>query len=331
MDTTHHRLARVVQELLGGSHARAKHEIEVGHVLINGAVVCDPGAWVAAPDRVEHRPDLPRRHRPSATPPLEVFHADDAILVINKPAGLLVHPTVDGEQDTVISRAAAVVERLTGRHSRVLVVHRLDRDTSGVMVLALAHAAAQHLQRQFRAHTVERRYHALVRGEVTEETRVERAIARPRPGARRAALAPGRRGAYAVTMLRPVEQFAGATLVEAELGTGKTHQVRVHLAYLGHPVLGDTVYGAPREDPVAVGRLALHAAVLGLVHPSSGEKLRFTAPLPEDIAGALRRLRARRRSAQRLVHPITSGRREPERTAGATRRPLRRTPRQRGS
>lgn len=320
------RLARAVQRLLGGSHARAKREIEVGHVVVDGVVVCDPGAWVAPGDRVEHSADLRRRRRPPATPPLEVIYTDDSLLVINKPAGLLVHPTVDQEQDTVVSRAAAAVERATGRHLRVLVVHRLDRDTSGVMVLALGHAAAQHLQLQFRGHTVERRYHALVRGDLAAERRVERAIARPRPGARRAALAPGH-GTPALTSVRPLERFGTATLVEAELGTGKTHQVRVHLSYLGHPVLGDAVYGSPREDPVAVGRLALHAAVLGLVHPATGARLRFTAPLPADMGGALRQLRARRRPPAHPLHsPSHAGTNRP-RSAAATPPPRLRTPR----
>ena len=132
--------------MLGTSYAKAKREVLVGHVLVNGAV-----------------------------------HADSEILVVNKPAGLLIHPTAEGDEDTVVSRAGAEIERRTGRHRRVLVVHRLDRDTSGLLVLALSHDAAESLQRQFRAHSVDRKYLAIVRGQLPGECLVDRAIGRPRP------------------------------------------------------------------------------------------------------------------------------------------------------
>lgn len=286
-----------MQELLGSSFSHAKREVLVGHALLNGVVTTDPGAPVGAHDRVEHDPNLPRAVRTPKVPPLEVLHRDADVLVINKPAGLLVHPTIEGEQDTVLSRAAAELQR-GGRRARALVVHRLDRGTSGILVLALSHAAAEHLQRQFRAHSVERRYLALVRGEVAGEVLVARGIGRPRPGARRAALAPGTGGRPAQTTVRPVEKLGPVTLVEAELGTGRTHQVRIHLSFLRHAVLGDEVYGDPATDPLPFGRPALHAAVLGFVHPTTGQRLEFRVAPPHDFAAALEKLRRRHRARQ---------------------------------
>ncbi len=322
------RLARAAQELLGSSYSRAKRQVLLGHMLVNGKVVTDPGANVAPSDVVEYNPNLPRRARAPKTPPIEILHLDTDVLVVNKPAGLLVHPTAEGDQDTVLSRAAAELERRTGHHRRLLVVHRLDRDTSGVLVLALSHAAAEQLQSQFRAHAVERRYLALVRGDLAGEILVARGIGRPRPGARRAALAPGTGGRPAHTVVRPLEQLGGLTLVEAELGTGRTHQVRVHLSYLGHPVLGDRVYGDPATDPIEPGRLALHAAVLGFVHPATGKRLEFRKEPPRDFNHALE-LARRRRPRQNVKAVERHPRPDRGESAAASAPPRPRTPRRR--
>ncbi len=314
------RLARRVQLMLGCSYSRARREVEVGHVLVSGAVVTDPGAMVGAGDMVEHNPHLPKRRRATDTAPIRLLHLDEDVVVVDKPPGVVVHPTLDEEDDTVLARVGAAVERATGSHRRVLVVHRLDRDTSGVMVLALNHEAAEHLHAQLRVHAVERRYLALAAGDMAEPVTVDRSIGRPRPGARRAALGPGLGGRPAATSFAPIERLGVATLVEATLGTGRTHQVRVHLSYLGHPVLGDGVYGDPRRDPVAAPRLALHAAVLGFVHPRTGARLRFTAPLPPDLERVLRVLR------RRLPHPLPPPPPARAGTAAASSPPPRRTP-----
>jgi 23S rRNA pseudouridine1911/1915/1917 synthase len=286
MGGTRRRLARAVHDLLGGSYARAKREVERGHVTLDGDVVTDPGVWVADGQEVVHRPELPRRGPAPRTPPIRILHLDDEVIVVSKPSGLLVHPAADRDRDTVVSRTVAEVARRSGRRRRVWVVHRLDEGTSGVMVLAGSHEAAERLQAQFRAHSVERRYTAIVAGDLREWARLDRDIGRPRPGARRGALAPGKGGRRAVTVVTPLERAGAATLVEAELGTGRTHQVRVHLSYLGHPVLGDGVYGDPRGDPVRLSRLALHAAHLSFVHPTTGERLSFDEPLPRELATA---------------------------------------------
>lgn len=304
------RLGRAAHELLGGSYSHAKHEVEIGHVTVNGKVVADPGAWVSPSDRVRHNPSLPRRTPTPKVPPIEVLHADADVVVVVKPARLVVHPTLEAEDDTVITRTVAELARREGNPGRVLVVHRIDRDTSGVMVLARNQRAAKHLNMQFKAHTVERRYLAFLRGDFSAAREVDRGIGRPRPGARRAALGEGR-GREARTHLRPVERFGVATLVEAELDTGRTHQVRVHASWLGHPVLGDTVYGDREKPPVPVPRLALHAAHLGFVHPSSGQRLSFEAPLPGDLKAVVKALRRRARAAaQPIPETAPRGRRE---------------------
>jgi 23S rRNA pseudouridine1911/1915/1917 synthase len=319
-----HRLARAVQQLLGVSFSRAKREVETGHVLVDGLVVIDPGAWVTDTAEIRHDPTRPRRTRGPRLPALPILHLDADVVVVDKPAGLVVHPTLEGERDTVITRCLAALARREPGHHRVHVVHRLDRDTSGVMVLARHHAAARHLQQQLRLHTVNRRYLALVAGALARETLVDRGIGRPTPGSRRAALAAG--GRRATTVVRPLEVLGEATLVEAELRTGRTHQARVHLSFLGHPVLGDGIYGEPKADPVQVPRLALHAAQLGFVHPTTGARLAFSVPLPDDLDAVLGQLRRRRmRRAAHPLHPVDRPRQRPG--AAATPPPRRRASR----
>jgi 23S rRNA pseudouridine1911/1915/1917 synthase len=313
----------VTQELLGSSYSRARHEVEVGHVTVNGEVITDAGLPVGTEDEVAHRPDLPRRFRRRNTRPIEVLYLDEHVVVVNKPAGLVVHPTIAGERDTVVARTAAEVETRSGKHRRVLVVHRLDKDTSGVMVMALSHQAAEHLHRQLRGHLMDRRYVALVVGDVSREVCVERNIGRPRPGARRAALTPGTGGRNAFTTIRPLERLGNMTVVEAVLGTGRTHQVRVHLSYLGHPVLGDPIYGSYRTGQISAPRLALHAAHLGFVHPTSGVKVELDAPMPEELAALVseQRRRSRARSHRQDQEPATLPR--DSREGGAATRPPR--------
>lgn len=316
------RLARRVQLLLGCSFSRARREVEVGHVLVKGSVVTDPGALVSGAETVEHNPNLPRLRKAPGLPSITILHLDEDVVVVEKPPGVVVHPTSAEENDTVVARVGAEVERHTGAHRRVLVVHRLDRDTSGVMVFALSHRAVEHLQAQLRFHTVERRYLALVNGDLAEPVDVERNIGRPRPGARRAALGPEGGGRPARTTIEPVMRLGAATLIEATLGTGRTHQVRVHLSYLGHPVLGDPVYGDPRQDPVPVPRLALHATVLGFVHPVTGTTVRFSSPLPADLDRSVRALQ-RRLPKEQPAHATRA--RQPE-SAVASAPPRRRMP-----
>ncbi len=320
-DSPSRRLARVVQELIRSSYTHAKQQVEVGHVTVNGEVVCDPGALVADTDVIEHRPGLPRRRRVPQLPELEVLHLDASVMVVVKPSGVLAHRTRAGEADTLVARALADLGRRGVRKARVQIVHRIDRDTSGVVVLARTHEAAEHLNAQFHAHTVERRYLAVVSGPYAGGRAVDTPIGRPRPGARRTTVAAAAGGQAAHTDVEAVATTTAAALVRATLHTGRTHQVRVHLASIGHPVLGDALYGGPAEvGGVAVPRLALHAEVLGFTHPATGAAVRFEAPLPHDLAELVRRLGLSDAAAAQRGDPPRRG------TAAATPPPPRHTP-----
>ncbi len=269
--------------------------------MVNSEIVTDPGLVLGPSDRITHDPALPRRVPEAMLRNIEIVFLDDHIVVVNKPPGLLVHPTLDREKDTLISRVTDEVKRRVGHHSKILVVHRIDRDTSGLLVMARTGAAVTSLQRQFRVHTISRCYLALVQGDLQEECAIDRAIGRPRPGARRAVVTHSRDAQNAQTRVRPIERYGVATLIEATLGTGRTHQVRVHLTWLGHPVLGDSLYGDPKHDPTPVPRLALHAAHLGFNHPANQNPVQFDAPLPPDLQGITTVLRHKKNTGKRRL------------------------------
>lgn len=178
-------------------------------------------------------------------------------------------------------------------------VHRLDRDTSGLMVFARTVPAERHLGQQFRSHTTHRRYLAVVHGDVQAQT-IETRLIRDRGDGRRGSTPSPDLGKPAVTHIQPLEQLGGYTLIECRLETGRTHQIRIHLAELGHPVCGETVYHRPRfgsalRDTSGAPRLALHATELGFMHPTLGERMDFSMPLPDDLQAFVDRLRARAR------------------------------------
>jgi 23S rRNA pseudouridine1911/1915/1917 synthase len=180
----------------------------------------------------------------------------------------------------------------------VRAVHRLDKDTSGLVVFARTAEAERHLGRQFRAHTIERRYLAVVRGRATP-ARIESFLVDDRGDGRRGSSLVVGQGKRAVTHVRVVEALGDFTLVECRLETGRTHQVRIHLAEAGTPLCGERVYdrplhGAPRPDGSGAARLALHAASLGLEHPATGQRMTWTSPLPPDLRALVKRLRGRK-------------------------------------
>jgi 23S rRNA pseudouridine1911/1915/1917 synthase len=211
---------------------------------------------------------------------LSIVHEDDDVLVIDKPPFLLVHPT-SPEQTKTLAHGVAHHFRATGQRLKVRPVHRIDRDTSGLVLFAKSSAAHARLDRQLQAGEIERDYLALVQGVVAEDAgTVDAPIARhPRkPNLRM--VRPG--GEHAVTRWRVVHRYADATLLELVLETGRTHQIRVHMAHLGHPVLGDRAYGG--RAVAGLKRQALHASRLAFAHPAGGGRLDFTSPLPEDLA-----------------------------------------------
>ncbi len=298
------------------SRSRLQALIREGRVSVNGAPLLDPGQKIAAGAAValDLPPPMPAEPQGEAIA-LQVVHEDDALIVIDKPAGLVVHPAAGHETGTLVNALIAHCgESLSGIGGvrRPGIVHRLDKDTSGLLVVAKTDRAHQGLSDQFADHgrtgPLERAYYALVWG-VPNRTHgtVEAALGRSSHNREKMAVVRDEQGRAAITHWALEETFGGAepvaSLVRCELETGRTHQIRVHMAHIGHPLLGDGVYGAGfktkanRLAPAAqdalrqLGRQALHAAVLGFEHPVTGEVLRFESPLPADMAALLEALR----------------------------------------
>jgi 23S rRNA pseudouridine1911/1915/1917 synthase len=241
--------------------------------------------------RVEIPPPMPSALEPEPIP-LAIVHEDAAVLVIDKPAGLAMHPGAGRATGTLVHAVLAHCPDLPGigGQARPGIVHRLDKDTSGLLVVAKTEAALRALQAQIQSRQVQREYLALVWGRVVrEEGTIDAPIGRdPRHRTRMAVVPAGRR---AVTTYRVAERLDGATLLALRLDTGRTHQIRVHCVAMGHPVVGDPTYGR-RPNPWGLRRQALHAHRLAFIHPTRGTALSFSSPLPSDIAAALARLRA---------------------------------------
>jgi 23S rRNA pseudouridine1911/1915/1917 synthase len=298
------------------SRSRAKALILDGNVAIGGATVVEPKRVVNAGDVVIVALPPPAPAKPAAEAiPLAIVHEDDDIIVIDKPAGLVVHPAPGHSQGTLVNALIAHCgDSLSGigGERRPGIVHRLDKDTSGLLVVAKNDRAHAALAKQFAAHgrdgELDRMYRALVWGAPVPATgKIETEIGRSSRNRQKMAVTPGR-GRPAVTHYRVAETYRhGATpvaaLLEVTLETGRTHQIRVHLAGIGHPVIGDQSYGpgmatkaATLPEPAAglvraFRRQALHAAILGFRHPQSGKKMRFEAALPPDLAAVVAALR----------------------------------------
>jgi 23S rRNA pseudouridine1911/1915/1917 synthase len=284
----------------GLARRRARDVIEKGQVTVDGVTVREPGRAVAAGARVEWNPH--RKALPRARLSLGLLHRDERLLIVDKPPGLLSvpPPAAPPGQDSALARVREYVRHLTPRHPYVGIVHRIDRDTTGALAFALSEATRQALRRLFREHRIERRYAALVAGSPRgERGAVDRAIHDEyRSGRRRVARA-GEPSRPALTRWSVVERFPGAALLAVELETGRQHQIRVHLAHIGLPILGDAVYGAraSRPGPAAAPRQMLHAQSLAFVDPLSGGPVRAEAPLPPDFQQVLAELRRQRTRA----------------------------------
>ena len=225
---------------------------------------------------------------------LSVVFEDDVLLVLDKPAGLVVHPGSGNRSGTLMNALLHHAPSLA-EVPRAGIVHRLDKDTSGLLVVAKTLAAQTALIRQLQARTVGRHYLALVHGAIQRDGEIDAPVARHPAHRTKMAVIEG--GRAALTHYAVKERLGAATLLECRLATGRTHQIRVHMAHLGHPLVGDPVYGARRvsSDPHLTGfaRQALHAFRLGLIHPASGEAMCWVAPLPEDFAVLLQTLGSR--------------------------------------
>ncbi len=257
------------------SRSQVRHLIDDGKVTVAGRVR-KAGQLVRAGDHVEVEMPVvtPTRAEPEALP-LTVLHEDATVIVINKAPGMVVHPAPGRWQGTLVNALLHRWGALPGHEaSRPGIVHRLDRDTSGVMVIARTTEALEHLGRQFAARTVIKRYLAVVRGVLKHDALVIDAPIGRHAVERKKMSTRTRAGRTAVTRIRVLERFAETTLVEAAPETGRTHQIRVHLAARGHPIVGDAVYGNPRaHESELIRRHALHAALLGVVHPGSGARV----------------------------------------------------------
>ena len=269
---------RLRAEFPGASGRSMKQWLTAGRVRVNARVVSDPRVVVAPRDRVTLGPAAAAPARPDALPlGLGIVHEDRHLLVIDKPPGLLTIAT-EKERDRTAYRI--LWDLLGGRRpaARPFIVHRLDRETSGLLVVAKTPAAKTALQAQFVARTVDRGYVAVVEGVVRRDTQtlVDR-VEEDAAYRVRIARAGRRGGREAITRYRVGERGRDATLIDIALGTGRRHQIRVQLAAIGHPVVGDPQHGS-RRDPLR--RVCLHASVLGFVHPGTGEPVRFESPAP---------------------------------------------------
>jgi 23S rRNA pseudouridine1911/1915/1917 synthase len=285
------------------SRSRIKALIDQGHVAVPGT---SAKASLRARDGwcIEVRIPAPRKSTLVAEDiPLPVLYEDDDLVVIDKPAGVVVHPGAGVTSGTVVHGLLFKVRGLAGigGEERPGIVHRLDKDTSGCLVVAKTEQALRGLQASFKARTVEKRYRALVHGNPPDEQTLDTLYGR-HPVDRKRFSSKVRKGRRAVTSFRVVERGASVALLEVELQTGRTHQIRAHLADAGWPLVGDALYGGVRREarlaqdaPArlaarALGRQALHAAVLGFEHPVTGTRVLCEAPLPDDFRIALRML-----------------------------------------
>ena len=271
------------------SRSRIRSWIDAGRVLLAAAPV-EATRKVGGGEVIVVRPPDDRRDG-EMTPqpiPLSIVHEDDSILVIDKPAGLVVHPG-SGNRDGTLANALLHHSPQLAKVARAGIVHRLDKDTSGLLVVAKTETAQTSLVRQLQARQMHREYLALAAGDIVRGGAVDAPIGRH--PVRRTSMAVIATGKSAVTRYEVRERFGEATLIACRLETGRTHQIRVHLASTGHPLVGDSTYG--RRRGIAFGRQALHAWRLGLVHPRTREAVQWESPLPADFAALLAVLRQR--------------------------------------
>jgi 23S rRNA pseudouridine1911/1915/1917 synthase len=304
-DDAGQRVDRFVADAIGTlSRSRVKTLIELGHLTANDRVITEPAEAVRA--GVAYCLDVPppAPAAPRAQPiPFPILYEDDDLIVLDKPAGLVVHPAPGNPDGTLVNALLAHVGpgfTGIGAERRPGIVHRLDKDTSGVMVVAKTQLASDRLTLAFATRDLDRAYLAVVWGLMAPPSgEIEAAIGRDKRDRKRMAVVTGG-GKHALTRYRTQRAWGGAvSLLECRLATGRTHQIRVHLASRGHPVVGDPLYlrripGASRplaspfrEQVLDFPRQALHAASLGFTHPRSGEKLSFQAGLPADMAALI--------------------------------------------
>lgn len=281
-------LARAMEDLTRSAAAKA---IEEGRVLVSGKVP-SKSLKLTGNETIEFTPEEPAPI--DAVPqdiPLDVVYEDDDVIVVNKPSGLVVHPAPGHPDGTLVNallfHCGASLSGVGGA-LRPGIVHRIDRDTSGLIIAAKNDYAHQFLSAQLADHTLARTYECIVVGNLREDSgTVDAPIARDSRDRKRMAVVPG--GRRAVTHWTVLARYPGYMHVQCRLETGRTHQIRVHMAYLGHPILGDTVYGAKKPVPGLTGQ-CLHAVGLQFIHPRTKELVSLSCPLPGEFTAALRKI-----------------------------------------
>lgn len=288
------RLDAVLSELAPQySRSHLKHLIEGGHVHVNGAIQ-KPRYRVSPGDQIKLTiPPVKPIEAEAQDIPLDIIYEDQDIIVINKPQGMVVHPAPGNPDGTVVNALLHHCEQLSGINGmmRPGIVHRIDKDTSGLLVAAKTDAAYKGLAAQIKAHTARRIYLAVTEGVIKDDSGIIDAPIGRHPVDRKRMAVTGRgRTRSAVTEYNVIERFYGYTLIEARLQTGRTHQIRVHMAHIGHPLAGDPVYGHKKQKFNLPGQ-ALHAARLILNHPVTGEEMEFCADPPASFSGLVEKLR----------------------------------------
>jgi len=288
--------AYLASQIESWSRARLQRLIENEDVLVNGKPA-KPSYKLRQHDKVEVELIAPATA--VFTPeniPVEIVYEDETLVVVNKPAGLVVHPAAGAASGTLANALAYHFQQLPGSNVRPGIVHRLDRDTSGLLVVAKTEAALENLSDQFRDRTVYKSYVALVHGRVSTDTgKIDQPLARD--PANRTRMAVVRGGRHALTLYRVRQAYERFTLLDVELKTGRTHQIRVHLAWLKYPVVGDETYGGGRDNTIRDPRLRarirnlkrhfLHAEKLAFTHPRTNEIVKFEIPLPDELVKLL--------------------------------------------
>jgi 23S rRNA pseudouridine1911/1915/1917 synthase len=290
------RLDKRVAERFGLSRRGADRAVRRGQVDVAGQTCVDPAREVDLETQLTYTPGRPRPETTARR--IKVMYEDRDVLIVDKPAGLLTQPTPDRERDTLLERAGRYLAHTRGTVSPFVgIVHRIDKQTSGVILLVCTPKALRPFQTLFRNHAIERSYLAAVEG-IVKPSRgtIDLPLVADRGDGRRGAAGGDEDGVPAVTHYEVIEQFGiSASLLNCRLETGRTHQIRIHLAEIGHPVVGDAIYGRKGRSrfPVPFPRQALHAQSLGFVHPISGQALLVEAPLPADLKDLIAGLRER--------------------------------------
>ena len=291
------RIDVVTSELSGLTRSQVHRLIEHGHLTVNNGPT-KPNYKARNGDSISISIPEEGQELIAEDLPIQVLYQDDYLIVVNKPPGMVVYPAAGHSRGTLMNAVAFHAGKLAsiGGPLRPGVVHRLDKDTSGIMVIALNDRAYYDLVEQFRHRTMDRRYRVVVFGNPRENSgTISLRIGRSESDRKKMSTR-SRRGKDAVTTWKVIERFQAATLIEAKLGTGRTHQIRVHFASIGHPVLGDRTYGSKTvveagRRKITFPRQMLHAELLGFTHPITGERLAFSRPMPEDMNMKVRELK----------------------------------------